>query len=155
MVHPARRARRPGNVDDQQQRGRAAHRIGCYAVTFTPEGFQRQPLQRVVVQDLKYAPRFPARFHSLHHARDFMDEFVAWYNHEHRHSGIGLHTPADVFYGLAEEKDTARRAVLADARTRHPHRFTGEDAPKIIDLPETAAINPPKPTEQDDPATAA
>ena len=49
-----------------------------------------------------------------------MDEFVDWYNHEHRHSGIGLHTAADVFYGLAGEKDTQRRAVLADAPSALP-----------------------------------
>lgn len=104
---------------------------------------------------LKYAPDFPQRFQSIHHARDFMDEFVGWYNHEHRHSGIGLHTPADVFYGLADDKDTKRRAVLAAARARHRHRFTGDTAPTIIDLPENASINPPKPTEKENPATAA
>ncbi|MCB1290816.1 MAG: IS3 family transposase, partial [Mycobacterium sp.] len=87
--------------------------------------------------------------------RDHMDEFVAWYNHEHRHSGIGLHTPADVFYGLATEKDTQRRAVLAEARARHRHRFSADAAPKIIDLPETAAINPPKPAEPENKTTAA
>ncbi len=84
-----------------------------------------------------------------------MDEFVTWYNHEHRHSGIGLHTHADVFYGLAAEKDTQRRAVLAEARARHPQRFGRDRAPKIIDLPETAAINPPKPAEQEDQTPAA
>ena len=92
--------------------------------------------------------------HALHHAQDFINEFVGWYNHEHRHSGIGLHTPADVFYGLAKEKDTQRRDVLAEARTRHRHRFSRDDAPKIIDLPQTAAINPPKPPEPEDQTTA-
>lgn len=54
---------------------------------------------------LKYAPMSPDRFESIHHARDFMDEFVGWCNHQHRHTGIGLHTPADL-YGLADEKKT-------------------------------------------------
>lgn len=84
-----------------------------------------------------------------------MDEFVGWYNHQHRHSGIGLHTPADVFYGLAKEKDNQRRQVLAEARTHHRDRFTGDSAPKIIDLPATAAINPPKPPETESQTTAA
>lgn len=84
-----------------------------------------------------------------------MDRFVQWYNHEHRHSGIGLHTPADVFYGLAGGKDTQRRAVLADARARHPRRFGRDTAPKVIDLPESAAINPPKPDEQETETEAA
>ena len=120
-----------------------------------PKVSNDNPYSESWFKTLKYAPTFPQRFESIHHARDFMDEFVDWYNHEHRHSGIGLHTPADVFYGLAGEKDTQRRAVLADARARHHHRFNGDTAPKIIDLPETAAINPPKPTHQEDPATAA
>ncbi len=37
---------------------------------------------------LKYAPTFPQRFQSIHHARDFMDQFVGWYNHEHRFLGL-------------------------------------------------------------------
>lgn len=38
----------------------------------------------------KYSPTFPDRFGSLTHARTFMADFVAWYNHEHHHTGIGL-----------------------------------------------------------------
>ncbi|MFI8664709.1 hypothetical protein ACIGKR_32315 [Rhodococcus qingshengii] len=33
-----------------------------------------------------------------------MDRFTNWYNHEHLHTGIGLHTPADVRLGLAATK---------------------------------------------------
>ena len=120
-----------------------------------PKVSNDNPYSESWFKTLKYAPTFPERFESLHHARDFINEFVGWYNHEHRHSGIGLHTPADVFYGLAKEKDTQRRDVLAEARTRHRHRFSRDDAPKIIDLPQTAAINPPKPPEPEDQTTAA
>jgi putative transposase len=71
-----------------------------------------------------------------------MDTFTNWYNHEHRHTGIGLHTPADVHFGLATDKAANRRCVLTDARARHPHRFgTTAGAPKILDLPDTAWIN--------------
>lgn len=120
-----------------------------------PKVSNDNPYSEAWFKTLKYAPTFPERFESIHHARDFMDEFMNWYNHQHRHSGIGLHTPADVFYGLATAKDTRRRAVLTDARTRHPHRFGRDRAPKIIDLPQTATINPPKPTQHEDQTTAA
>ena len=120
-----------------------------------PKVSNDNPYSESWFKTLKYAPTFPERFESLHHARDFINEFVGWYNHEQRHSGIGLHTPADVFYGLAKEKDTQRRDVLAEARTRHRHRFSRDDAPKIIDLPQTAAINPPKPPEPEAQTTAA
>ena len=33
-----------------------------------------------------------------------MDAFADWYNHEHRHTGIGLHTAADVHFGLTSTK---------------------------------------------------
>ncbi len=44
---------------------------------------------------MKYAPAFPERFGSLQHARDLhATTFTQWYNHDHHHTGIGLHTPA-------------------------------------------------------------
>jgi len=70
--------------------------------------------------------------------------FAQWYNHEHRHTGIGLHTPADVHFGLAAAKATDGRTVLAEARARRPHRFGGSTtAPKMLDLPDTVWINRP------------
>ena len=42
---------------------------------------------------LKYCPAFPDRFGSIADARAFCVEFFDHYNHTHRHSGIGLHTP--------------------------------------------------------------
>ncbi|BBY99588.1 transposase [Mycolicibacterium fallax] len=85
-----------------------------------PKVSNDNPYSESWFKTLKYAPTFPDRFESIHHARDFMDSFVAWYNHEHHHSSIGLHTPADVFYGLAAVKDTQRRIVLADEKLSIP-----------------------------------
>jgi putative transposase len=101
------------------------------------------PYSESLFKTLKYGAEFPERFGSLCDARQFMDVFTNWYNHDHRHTGIGLHTPADVHYGLATDKAADRRTVLADARTRHPHRFGTTTAPKILDLPHTAWINRP------------
>jgi putative transposase len=85
-----------------------------------------------------------------------MDTFAQWYNHEHRHTGIGLHTPADVHYGLASDRAADRHAVLTDARTRHPYRFGTTSAPKILDLPDTVWINrPAEDTTQETDTTAA
>ena len=65
---------------------------------------------------MKYQPTFPERFGSLPDARAFMDRFVDAYNHEHHHTGIGLHTPADVHYGHAGTVAQQRSAALAGAR---------------------------------------
>jgi putative transposase len=96
---------------------------------------------------LKYAPTFPQRFGGLADARGFLGDFVQWYNHEHRPSGIGLHSPADVHYGLAAAKATDRAATLAIARATNPQRFTGSTPPKILHLPHSAWINSPLPAE--------
>jgi transposase InsO family protein len=101
------------------------------------------PYSESLFKTLKYGPRWPERFLSIHHARDFMDSFTSWYNHEHRHTGIGLHTAADVHFGLAGQKATERAAVLARARVQHPERFGTVETPKILDLPTDVWINKP------------
>lgn len=114
------------------------------------------PYSESLFKTLKYGPEFPERFGSLSQARKFMDTFTNWYNHEHRHTGIGLHTPADVHFGLATDKAADRRAVLTQARARHPHRFSTAGTPKILDLPDTVWINRPAqdPTQETDTTAA-
>jgi transposase InsO family protein len=114
------------------------------------------PFSEALFKTLKYGPEFPERFGSIWEARQFMDTFANWYNHEHRHTGIGLHTPADVHFGLALDKAADRRTVLTDARARHPHRFGTTHAPKILDLPDSVWINQPvQDTTQETDTTAA
>lgn len=76
------------------------------------------PYSESLFKTMKYLPAFPDRFTDLSHARSFLDEFVNAYNHHHRHSGIGMHTPADVHYGLADAIDRDRNAALDTARRR-------------------------------------
>src|SRR4051794_4856980 len=64
-----------------------------------PKVSNDNPYSEAWFKTLRYAPVFPDRFASLAQARAFMTDFVAWYSHAHRHSGIGLHTPAEVHHG--------------------------------------------------------
>jgi putative transposase len=93
---------------------------------------------------LKYCPTFPGRFGSIQDARAFCERFFSYYNHEHRHSGVGLHTPASVHYGTANEIRAARQETLDQAYTANPARFAYRPpvAPK---LPTVAWINEPTP----------
>ena len=103
------------------------------------------PYSEAWFKTLKYAPVFPDRFASLAQARAFMTDFVTWYNHCHRHSGIGLHTPADVYHGRHHTIRAAREDTLAAARAAHPERFgTTRLLPKIFGLPEQVWINEPE-----------
>jgi putative transposase len=90
---------------------------------------------------LKYCPAFPGRFGSIEDARNFCATFFAYYNHEHRHSGIALHTPASVHYGTATEIREQRAVVLNAAYAANPTRFIRPPTPP--ELPTAAWINEP------------
>ena len=91
---------------------------------------------------LKYRPEFPARFDSIEQAREHCRAFVDWYNHQHRHTGIGLMTPAAIHYGHAEQVHAARTSVLEAAFARNPERFVRKP-PVPPELPTAAWINKP------------
>ncbi len=100
------------------------------------------PYSEAAFKTLKYAPVFPTNFGSLQDARAFCEEFFTYYNHDHRHSGIGLHTPASVHYGTATQIRAQRQVTLDAAYAANPGRFTRQrpEAPK---LPTAAWINQP------------
>ena len=106
------------------------------------------PYSEAGFKTLKYCPEFPDRFGSLQDARSFCDRFFERYNHHHRHSGIGLHTPASVHFGTAPEVRAGRAKVLDAAYAAHPERFVNK-APVPPPLPSAAWINKPKPNEED------
>ncbi|MGH8538871.1 MAG: IS3 family transposase [Gammaproteobacteria bacterium] len=103
------------------------------------------PYSEAQFKTLKYQPDFPARFDSIENARAFCQGFFAWYNHAHRHSGIGYMTPAAVHTGRAPRLYAARQQVLDQAFAAHPERFTRRP-PTPPALPVEVGINLPKPT---------
>jgi putative transposase len=106
-----------------------------------PKVSNDNPFSEAAFKTLKYCPAFPERFTSIADARTFCAEFFAYYNHQHRHSGIGLHTPASVHHGSAKEVQELRAEVLTAAHARHPHRFRRPPQPPA--LPDTVWINRP------------
>ena len=102
------------------------------------------PYSESAFKTLKYAPAFPESFGSLADARAFCQQFFDYYNHEHRHSGIGLHTPASVHYGTAEQIRDQRQTTLDNAYQANPSRFRHQ-RPQAPKLPTTAWINQPQP----------
>lgn len=90
---------------------------------------------------LKYDPGYPSRgFRSLESARAWVQRFVTWYNHEHLHSAIGYVAPDDRHHGRDIELLANRRLVYADARKRHPRRWTGQT--RAWDRPVVVTLNP-------------
>jgi putative transposase len=105
------------------------------------------PYSEAQFKTLKYRPTFPRRFDSIEHARAFCRDFFAYYNHTHRHSGIGLLTPATVHHGHAQRVHADRARVLDAAYARTPERFVRRP-PTPPPVPTAAWINKPN-TDQD------
>jgi len=107
-----------------------------------PHQSNDNPYSESNFKTLKYCPTFPKRFTGVAHARTFVDRFFEHYNYHHRHSGIGLHTPADVHYGRAPAVRARRQTVLDAAYSAHPERF--RRPPSAPRIPTATWINQPE-----------
>lgn len=98
---------------------------------------------------MKYRPTYPRCFETIEQARAWCRAFFAWYNHEHRHEGLALMTPADVHNGRTAQVLAKRAEVLTATYNQHPHRFV-KGTPRPKSPPTIVAINPtPKPLGQE------
>lgn len=126
--------------------GLVAQMLADLGVTKThsrPHVSDDNPYSEAQFKTMKYRPEFPDRFGSLEDARVFCRGFFTWYNAEHYHSGIGLHTPEAVHYGLAAERNEQRAEVLLRAAAANPQRFVRQP-PRPPALPTAVWINAPK-----------
>ncbi len=117
--------------------------LGITKTHSRPHVSNDNPYSEAQFKTLKYRPDFPERFGSLEDARAHCVDFFRWYNTEHRHSGLGLHTPHDVHFRLAEARRAQRATVLAAAYAATPERFVRRPPTPAL-LPTAAWINPPK-----------
>ncbi|GGX88799.1 transposase [Litchfieldella qijiaojingensis] len=75
----------------------------------------------------KYVPNYPVDgFADLDKARHWVQGFVAWYNHEHRHSGIRFVTPAQRHAGHDKVILARRHTLHQAARRANPARWSGK-----------------------------
>jgi transposase InsO family protein len=107
-----------------------------------PKVSNDNPYSEANFKTIKYCGDYPESFNSLTQARDWCEAFISYYNHEHRHSGIGLHTPASVHFATADLVREQRAVTLAEAYARHPERFARRPKPPAI--PNQVWINEPK-----------
>jgi len=107
-----------------------------------PHTSNDNPYSEAQFKTMKYRPDFPTRFGSIEAARRHCQTFFTWYNDHHRHTGLGLHTPADVHHHRADTVRQHRATILHGAYTAHPERFVRKP-PEPPSLPVTAWINPP------------
>lgn len=123
-------------------------RLGIVPSFSRPSVSDDNPYSESLFRTMKYRPAYPARpFESLAHARAWVAAFVAWYNTEHLHSGIGFVTPADRHAGHDQEILRHRRLVYDRARKRHPERWSRGARPWIWTA--EVHLNPEKPAMRD------
>lgn len=91
------------------------------------------PFSEAQFKTLKYHPSYPERFGSLQDARAHMRTFFDWYNNEHYHSGIEMHTPASVHHGWAKDVCQKRKATMDKFIQNNPNRFVkGKNSIKYV-----------------------
>lgn len=120
--------------------------LGITKTHSRPHVSDDNPYSESQFRTLKYRPEFPDRFGSLQHSREFGQQFFLWYNQQHRHSGLGLLTPAVVHYGQAPHVRAQRQTVLDAAYAAHPERFVNHP-PKTLAPPTEVWINKPQSSE--------
>lgn len=101
-------------------------KLGVVPSFSRPSVSNDNPYSEALFRTLKYTPAYPAgAFADIAAARAWVDRFVTWYNHEHRHSAIRFVTPAQRHAGDDRVLLAARTQVYQAARQRHPDRWRG------------------------------
>jgi putative transposase len=102
--------------------------LGVARSNSRPRVSNDNPYSEAQFKTLKYCRRSPAgSVRSPTPARSA--EVFQYYNHEHRHSGIGLHAPASVHDGTATAIRAERIRGLHAAHATNPARFRHAPTP--------------------------
>jgi len=143
---------KPGSVHADRGTSMTSNTVsGLYARLNIAQSHSRphvsndNPYSESAFKTLKYCPAFPGRFGSIQDANVFCRAFFAYYNHQHRHSGIAMHTPASVHDGSWATVQDRRAATLRAAYEAHPERFR-RGCPQPRPLPARVWINEPPAT---------
>lgn len=115
------------------------HRLGIVPSFSRPRVSDDNAYAESLFRTLKYCPEYPTKgFATVEDARAWVARFVAWYNDQHHHSGIGFVTPAQRHSGEDHAVLERRRELYARARRRHPSRWSREprawSRPKVVTL---------------------
>jgi putative transposase len=100
-------------------------RLGVLPSFSRPHVSNDNPFSEALFRTLKYRPNYPDKpFKSIEDARTWTQGFVAWYNNQHRHSGIRFVTPHSRHFGKEKEILARRHQAYTKARSANPNRWT-------------------------------
>jgi len=84
------------------------------------------PYSEALFRTVKYCPDWPGSgFDSLDEAREWVSNFVEWYNNEHRHSKIKFVTPAERHEGKDKNILEMRDKLYLQKKEESPSRWSG------------------------------
>ena len=85
------------------------------------------PYSESLFRTMKYRPGYPTKpFKDVEAAREWVQDFLQWYNTEHLHSEISFMSPESRHNGLDTEVLKKREEVYKAARAANPLRWSGQ-----------------------------
>jgi putative transposase len=116
-------------------------RLGIVESFSRPHVSDDNPYSEALFRTLKYRPAYPrGAFASMAAARQWVEDFVVWYNTEHLHSAISFVTPEDRHTGEDQAILVRRREIYEAARKRKPERWSGKS--RSWERVEVVKLNP-------------
>jgi len=112
-------------------------RLGISASFSRPRVSDDNAYPESLFRTAKYRPGFPVNgFADIGAAREWVLEFVRWYNGVHRHGSIGFVTPEQRHTGEDVAILAARKRLYAREKAANPSRWSGKArawvAPTIV-----------------------
>lgn len=84
------------------------------------------PYSEALFKTFKYRPDYPTKpFADIDTLREWTQDFVQWYNHEHHHSALQYVTPVQRHTGEDVALLRQRTAVYEQAKANKPERWSG------------------------------
>lgn len=100
------------------------HELGLEPSYSRPRVSNDNAYAEALFRTAKYCPMWPQKpFDTLDEARNWVMQFVRWYNEEHRHSALKYVTPSQRHRGLDQGLLEKRAALYAEARRNNPARW--------------------------------
>jgi len=117
--------------------------LGVQASYSRPRVSDDNPYSEALFRTLKYRPNWPSSgFASLENARDWVHNFVDWYNNKHRHSKLNFVTPAQRHRGEDKVILAKRKLVMEQAKKANEIRWSGDVRNCEVEGP--VSLNPEK-----------
>ena len=98
--------------------------LGCKNSFSRPRVSNDNPFIESFFGTMKCSFKYPGRFKSIEHAREWVALFIDWYHTKHRHSGIQHFTPWQMRSGNYKKLVSKRNETMLNAFAKNPCRWS-------------------------------